>query len=369
MRIESFELRRLELPLVTPFRTSFGLQTVRDVLLVFAHTTDGVTGYGECVALADPVYSEEFVDGAEQVITRYLAPAVLAGGEVTAADVARLTSGFVGHRMAKAAVEMAVLDAQLRTAGMSLAAFLGGVRTSVDVGVSVGITPTISELLDVVRGHVAEGYHRIKLKIQPGFDLAPVAAVREALGPDLLLQVDANTAYRADAMDLLSRLDAFDLLLVEQPFGHDDIELHARLAARMRTPICLDETLTSATTTAAAIRAGACEIANIKAGRVGGYLEARRVHDVATALDVPVWCGGMLETGIGRAANLALAALPGFTLPGDISGSSRYYREDITPPFVARDGRMAVPDGPGIGVEVDEERIAGLTTHRQVLTR
>ena len=369
MKIESFELTRIQLPLVTPFRTSFGVQTVRDVLLVFARTTDGVTGYGECVALADPVYSEEYVDGAEQVIARYLAPAVLAGGDVTAADVARLTSGFVGNRMAKAAVEMAVLDAELRTAGMSLTSYLGGVRSTVEVGVSVGITATVAELVDVVRGHVEEGYRRVKLKFQPGFDLVPVAAVREAFGPDLLLQVDANTAYRADGLALLTQLDAFDLLLVEQPFDHDDIELHARLAERMRTPVCLDESLTSAKTTAAAIRAGACEIANIKPGRVGGYLEARRVHDVAQALDVPVWCGGMLETGVGRAANLALASLPGFTLPGDISGSARYYREDITPPFVARDGRMAVPTGPGIGVEVDEKRVAGLTTRRQEIAR
>jgi O-succinylbenzoate synthase len=369
MKIESFELRRLRMPLVNPFRTSFGVQTVRDVLLVLAHTTDGVTGYGECVALADPVYSEEYVDAAERVIAAYLAPAVLTGGDVTPADVARLTGTFVGQRMAKGAVEMAVLDAWLRTAGLSLAGYLGGVRASVEVGVSVGITPTIDELVDVVRGHLEEGYRRIKLKIQPGFDREPVAAVREAFGSGLMLQVDANTAYDAGALSRLTELDAFDLLLLEQPFGHDDIELHAELARRIRTPICLDESLTSAKTTAAAIRAGACEIANIKAGRVGGYLEARRVHDVAGALDVPVWCGGMLETGIGRAANLALAALPGFTLPGDISGSARYYDEDITEPFVAEDGRIAVPTGPGLGVEVDEERVASLTVSRQVITR
>ena len=369
MKIESFELRRLRMPLVNPFRTSFGVQTVRDVLLVFARTTDGATGYGECVALADPVYSEEYVDAAEQVIAKYLAPALLTGGDITASDVGPLTRKFVGQRMAKAAVEMAVLDARLRTAGVSLAEYLGGVREKVEVGVSVGITPTVGQLVDVVRGHLDEGYHRIKLKIQPGFDLEPVAAVREAFGSDLMLQVDANTAYSADALGLLTQLDAFDLLLVEQPFDHDDIELHAELARRMRTPICLDESLTSAKTTGSAIRAGACEIANIKAGRVGGYLEARRVHDVARALDVPVWCGGMLETGVGRAANLALASLPGFTLPGDISGSARYYREDITEPFVAEDGRMAVPTGPGLGVEIDEERVESLTASRQVVTR
>jgi O-succinylbenzoate synthase len=368
MKIERFELRRLRMPLVNPFRTSFGLQTVRDVLLVFAHTTDGAIGYGECVALADPVYSEEYVDAAEQVIAKYLAPALLTGGDLAASDVGSLTAKFVGQRMAKAAIEMAVLDARLRTAGMSLAEHLGGVREKVEVGVSVGITPTVDQLVDVVRGHLEEGYRRIKLKIQPGFDLEPVAAVRETFGSDLMLQVDANTAYRADALGLLTELDAFDLLLVEQPFDHNDIDLHAELARRMRTPICLDESLTSAKTTAMAIRAGACEIANIKAGRVGGYLEARRVHDVATALDVPVWCGGMLETGVGRAANLALASLPGFTLPGDISGSARYYREDITEPFVAEDGQMAVPTGPGLGVEIDEERVERLTVSRQVVT-
>jgi o-succinylbenzoate synthase len=368
MRIERFELLRLRMPLVNPFQTSFGVQTVRDVLLVLAHSTDGVTGYGECVALTDPVYSEEYVDAAEQVIAAYLAPAVLNGGDVTGARVAHLTGGFIGQRMAKAAVEMAVLDAQLRTAGLNLADYLGGVRTSVEVGVSVGITPPVEQLVDVVRGHLDEGYRRIKLKIQPGFDLEPVAAIREAFGMDLMLQVDANTAYGADALRLLTELDAFDLLLLEQPFGHDDIELHAELARRMRTPICLDESLTSAKTTTAAIRAGACEIANIKAGRVGGYLEARRVHDVARALNVPVWCGGMLETGIGRAANLALAALPGFTLPGDISGSARYYHEDITEPFVAEDGRIGVPTGPGLGVEIDEERVASLTFSRRSVT-
>ncbi len=367
MKIDSVELRRLKMPLVTPFRTSFGVQTVRDVLLVLIRTTDGVTGYGECVALADPVYSEEYVDGAERVIARYLAPAVLAANDLTAADVAPLTSAFIGQRMAKAAVEMGVLDAQLRTAGMNLAEFLGGVRSTVEVGVSVGITATVPELVEVVRTHLDEGYRRVKVKIQPGFDLLPVAAVRNAFGPDLLLQVDANTAYRADALELLTRLDEYDLLLVEQPFDHDDLELHAELARRMRTPICLDESLTSAKT-AAAIRAGACEIANIKAGRVGGYLEARRVHDVASALDVPVWCGGMLETGVGRAANLALASLPGFTLPGDISGSARYYREDITAPFVPVEGRLSVPTGPGIGVEVEVERVAALTTSQQLIS-
>ena len=267
--------------------------------------------------------------------------------------------------MAKGALELAVLDAQLRTAGMSMVDYLGGVRQSVDVGVSVGITDTVEELVEVVGGYRAQGYRRVKLKIQPGFDVEPVAAVREAFGSDLALQVDGNTAYRAKDLAHLSRLDAFGLLLIEQPFEHEAIDLHAELARRCVTPICLDESLTSAATTAAAIRAGACSIVNIKAARMGGYLEARRAHDVATALETPVWCGGMLETGLGRAANLALASLPGFTLPGDISASDRYYAEDITEPFTLVDGQIAVPQGPGLGVTVREDVLSDVVMSRQ----
>lgn len=365
MKLASVELLRLKMPLVSPFRTSFGVQTGRDVLVVVAHTSDGVNGYGECVALADPVYNEEYVDGAAHVLSRYLVPAVLAEPHLTAAHVAGLTQGIVGHRMAKGALELAVLDAQLRTVGMSMADYLGGVRQSVEVGVSVGITETVQELVEVVGDFRAQGYRRVKLKIQPGFDVEPVAAVREAFGSDLALQVDGNTAYRAKDLSHLSKLDAFGLLLIEQPFEHDAIDLHAELASRCVTPICLDESLTSSATTAAAIRAGACSLVNIKAARMGGYLEARRAHDVATALDTPVWCGGMLETGLGRAANLALASLPGFTLPGDISASDRYYAEDITEPFTLVDGQIAVPQGPGLGVTVREDVLSDVVTSRQ----
>ena len=362
MKVEQVQLRRLQMPLVAPFRTSFGTQVERDVLLVTVHGAGGEVGHGECVALAHPVYSEEWVDGAAQVTERYLAPALLAAADVTAASVAPLTSAIVGQRMAKAAVELAVLDAELRAAGTSLSAHLGGVRDDVEVGVSVGITATVDALLEVVGRHLEEGYRRIKLKIEPGWDLEPVRAVREAFGAEMLLQVDANTAYGAEHLALLTRLDAFDLLLVEQPFGHDDLALHAELARRMTTPICLDESLTSAKTLASAVRAGACDVANLKAGRLGGYLEARRCHDVALALDVPVWCGGMLETGIGPAANLALSSLPGFVLPGDVSASARYYAEDITEPAVAVDGRIAVPTGPGLGVDLREDVVARVLT-------
>jgi len=367
MKLASVELLRLEMPLVSPFRTSFGLQTGRDVLVVVVHTTDGVSGYGECVALADPVYNEEYVHGAAYVLAQYLVPPVLAEPHLTATRVAGLTHGVVGHRMAKGALELAVLDAQLRTANLSMVDYLGGVREKVDVGVSVGITDTVEELVELVGGYRAQGYRRIKLKIQPGFDVAPVAAVRAAFGSELALQVDGNTAYRAKDLGHLRQLDAFDLLLIEQPFEHDAISLHAELARRCQTPICLDESLTSAARTAEAIGAGACSVVNLKAGRMGGYLEARRAHDVATALDTPVWCGGMLETGLGRAANLALASMPGFTLPGDISASDRYYAEDVTEPFVQVDGQIAVPDGPGIGVTVREDVLADVVRSRQLI--
>ena len=367
MRLDAVELRSIELPLVAPFRTSFGTETTRAALLVRVVTPEA-QGWGECVAMADPLYSSEYLSAAADVLRRFLVPAVAAAGDtLSAAGVAPALARFRGHRMAKAALETAVLDAQLRAEGRSLAHELGAVRDRVACGVSVGIMDSVPQLLDVVGGYLDAGYLRIKLKIEPGWDVEPVAAVRNRFGDDILLQVDANAAYsRADARHL-ARLDAFDLLLIEQPLDEEDVLGHADLARLVRTPICLDESITSARAAADAIRLGACAIVNIKPGRVGGYLEARRVHDVCTASGVPVWCGGMLETGIGRAANLALAALPGFTLPGDTSGSDRYYRTDITEPFVVRDGHLDVPSAPGIGVEPDAERLAEVSTSSEWL--
>ncbi len=263
--------------------------------------------------------------------------------------------------MAKAAVETAVLDAQLRQVGMSFGAFLGAVHDAVPAGVSVGIMDSIPELLAAVEGYLDEGYLRIKLKIEQGWDLAPVRAVRERFGDDLLLQVDANAAYTLANAGQLAKLDPFGLLLIEQPLPEDDLAGHAALARLVRTPICLDESITSARIAAEAIRIGATRIVNIKPGRVGGYLEARRIHDACAAHGVPVWCGGMLETGIGRAANVALAALPNFTLPGDTSASNRYYRRDITVPFVLQDGHVRVPAGDGIGVVPDQDALDEVT--------
>jgi O-succinylbenzoate synthase len=349
------------MPLVAPFRTSFGTELDREVVLVRV-VSEHADGWGECVAMSEPLYSSEYVEAASDVIRRFLVPALAALPEVDAHAAERAFARFKGHPMAKAAVEAAVLDAQLRQVGMSFGAFLGAVHEAVPAGVSVGIMDSIPELLTAVEGYLAEGYLRIKLKIEPGWDVAPVRAVRERFGDDVLLQVDANTAYTLADAGVLAKLDPFDLLLIEQPLPEDDIAGHAKLARLVRTPICLDESITSAKVAADAISIGATRIVNIKPGRVGGYLEARRIHDVCAAHGVPVWCGGMLETGIGRAANVALAALPNFTLPGDTSASNRYYRRDITAPFVLQDGHVRVPSGDGIGVTPDQDALDAVTT-------
>jgi O-succinylbenzoate synthase len=360
------ELLQVRMPLVAPFETSFGVQTERDVLLIRVEL-DGQAGWGECVTLPDPVYSPEFNEAAATTIRNFLVPALAEVDGLTAAKVGVALERFKGHRMAKAALELAVLDAQLRIAGMSLADYLGAVRPTVPSGVSVGIQPSVPALLDVVAGYLDAGYVRIKLKIKPGWDIEPVRAVRERFG-DILLQVDANTAYTLADARHLARLDEFGLLLIEQPLEDEDLTWHADLARQLATPVCLDESITSAKVAADAIRLGATSVVNIKAGRVGGYLQARQVHDVCAASGVPVWCGGMLETGLGRAANMALAALPGFTLPGDTSASDRFYRRDIiTEPFTIADGHIAVPAGPGLGVEVDQEALASVTVHREAV--
>ncbi len=362
MRLEQLELRRIAIDLVVPFRTSFGTETSRDVLLVHV-TTDVGDGWGECVAMTEPVYSPEFVDGAQLVIRDHFWPVLASAGEVRAADVEPLLAHLHGHPMAKAALEAALLDAELRAEGSNLHARFGGDRDRVPSGVSVGIFPTLDELLAQVQGYVDEGYARIKIKIEPGWDLEPVRLVRDLIGPDMGLQVDANTAYARTDIDHLCRLDEFDLLLIEQPLPEEDLLGHAQLAAASSTPICLDESIVSIRTAADAIELGAAEIINIKPGRVGGYLAARRMHDLCVDRGVPVWCGGMLETGIGRAANAALAALPGFTLPGDISASSRFYARDIvTEPITVDDGHVAVPTTPGLGFELDHEFLDAITT-------
>jgi O-succinylbenzoate synthase len=360
MKLTGVELRLIEMQLVAPFRTSFGVETTSEILLLRA-VTDEAEGWGECVAMADPLYSSEYAHAAADVLTRFLIPALAAKPDLNGSMISPALARFKGHRMAKAALETAVLDAELRAEGRSMARELGAVRDRVPCGVSVGIMSSIAELLDAVGGYLDAGYLRIKLKIEPGWDVEPVRAVRERFG-DVLLQVDANTAYTLADARHLARLDPFGLVLIEQPFDEEDVLGHAELARIVSTPVCLDESITSARAAADAIKLGACQIVNIKPGRVGGYLEARRIHDVCTANGIPVWAGGMLETGIGRAANVALAALPGFTVPGDTSASDRYYRTDITEPFVLQDGHLTVPSGPGIGVVPIPSELEQVTT-------
>jgi O-succinylbenzoate synthase len=363
VQIDGLELVHVALPLKTPFTTSFGSVHTREVLLVRAQTSLG-EGWGECVADARPLYCSEYADGAAHVIEHHLAPMLFAAPDVTAETAADLMAPVSGHRMAKAAVEMAVLDAQLRSRGLSFAGYLGVTRDTVPAGVSIGIQDGLPELLEVVARFLGEGYPRIKLKIKPGWDLRVVEAVRREFGGELLLQVDANAAYRLADARTLRALDEFDLLLIEQPLANEDLRQHAELARLLRTPICLDESIVSAAAAADAIALRAAQIINIKPGRVGGYLEARRIHDLCQANGIAVWCGGMLETGIGRSANAALAGLPGFTLPGDLSASDRFYEADLTPPIRLVDGQIQVPANPGIAGTPDPAAISAFARSR-----
>lgn len=348
MSLEEIELLRVRLPLRRPFTTSFGTMAEKDCVLVRALGAGGAEGWGECVASTLPDYSGEWTGAAWLLLRDVLAPAALSGR----------VPGVRGNPMARAALEVALLDLDLRERGVPLRDHLGGVRTRVPCGVSLGIERSVEDLLEQVRGFTDAGYRRVKLKIRPGHDVEVVRAVREAF-PDLPLSADANAAYRPEDAERLAQLDAFGLEYLEQPLAADRLVGHAELQARLRTPICLDETITSVAVAREAIGLGACRVVNIKIGRVGGLREAVAVHDAAAEAGVPVWCGGMLETGVGRAANVALATLPNFTLPGDTSGSDRYFEQDLTEPFVVDpDGTMAVPDGPGIGVAPLPERLS-----------
>lgn len=366
--LEGVELRVLHLPLVSPFTTSFGTETVREVIVARALTADG-EGWGEIVTQREPTYSSEYTQGAWDVALRFLIPALLERHRIAPHEVAPTLEPFIGHRMAKAGLELAVIDAALRAEGRTFGEYLGATRDRVPSGVSVGIQRDPSALVEAVRGYLDEGYVRIKIKIKPGRDVADTAAVRDAFG-GIPLQVDANSAYTLADAATLAELDRFDLLLIEQPLQEDDLVDHATLARQFTTPVCLDESIVSAKAAADALALGAASVINIKAGRIGGYLEAVKIHDLCRAAGVPVWCGGMLETGIGRAANAALAALPGFTLPGDVSASSRFYSRDIvTEPAVIEDGHVRVPTGHGLGVEIDPVALDDVTVAREVVRR
>ena len=367
MKIVEYELRRIHLPLVRPFRTSFGTQSEREVLLVKVTTEDGVIGWAECVAMSAPLYSPEYVSGCLEMMRTFLIPALDKATEISAADIAEVLKPFLGAQMAKAALETAVLDAELKIADISLATYLGANKTKVPCGVSVGIAPSIEALVDEVTSYVEAGYKRIKLKIEPGWDITPVRTIRE-LFPDKPLQVDANQAYSRNDLEHLKQLDEFNLLLIEQPLEEHDILGHAQLAKIMTTPVCLDESIISLHSAQDALELEATSVINIKPGRVGGYLESVKIHNYCLEKSIPVWCGGMLETGIGRAANLALAALPGFTLPGDTSASSRFFKKDITEPFEMNDGYIEVPNGAGIGVAPDMEFMNSITKSVEIIT-
>jgi len=362
MHIRRITIQQIRLRLKEPFRISSGLTHERTVLLVKLDDEDGTRGYGECVAGEEPNFSYETVDTARLVLQRFLIPAILGREFDSARDVAAaLDRAAKGHNMAKASLEMAAWDLEAKRRGVSLARLLGGTRDAVAAGVSIGIQPDIDTLIERIERYLSEGYQRIKIKITHGWDELVLDRVR-ARFPDIPLTVDANAAYDPAEMRHILAMDRFDLAMIEQPFGADELLAHAELQAEMRTPICLDESVSSPGRCADAIALESGRIVNIKPGRVGGHTAAIRVHDLCAEAGIPVWCGGMLETGIGRAHNVALASLPNFRLPGDTSASNRYWDRDIVhPAFELRpDGTLAVPTGPGIGVEVDEEFLAAI---------
>lgn len=366
--LNSVELREVSLPLVSPFETSFGMETVKKALLVILKK-GSVTAYGECIAGVGPWYNEETISSAKHVIKEFLLPVLFTETLETASDFLESAARIRGNNMAVAAVEMALWDLTGKLQGRSISQLLGGQKDAVPVGVSIGIQPSLTKLLALVRGYLSEGYQRIKIKIRPGYDLEPVKAIREQL-PDTSLQVDANSSYSIQEADPIRQLDPFNLLLIEQPLGYDDIIDHSKLQKEISTRICLDESIHSPEDARKAIELGACKVINIKAGRVRGLNRSKEIHDFCRGQRIPVWCGGMLETGIGRAFNVALASLPGFTLPGDTSASMRYFKRDIIEREfeLTGNGTLQVPDGPGIGVEVDHELLDSYTTHKEIFT-
>ncbi|HEY45412.1 MAG TPA: o-succinylbenzoate synthase [Anaerolineae bacterium] len=365
MKIDFIELRHIRMRLVAPFETSFGVELDRDCVILILRG-EGLTGWGECVAGMSPGYSYETTMTAWHVLTDFFVPAIVGSEIVTVEDLRDRLRVFKGHPLARAGLEMAFWDLLAQAAGKPLATALGGVRKTVPVGVSVGIQKDAELLVDTIGQFIDQGYDRIKIKIKPGRDVDDVQAVRRAF-PDLKLQVDANSAYTIEDATSIEALDDYDLLLIEQPLAEDDLIDHSRLQARLKTAICLDESILSVRHARQAVEIDACRIINIKPGRVGGLSEAMAIHNLCLESNIPVWCGGMLETGIGRASNVAIASLPGFTLPGDISASDRYYVEDIAdPPFVLNpDSTLDVPTKPGLGVEVLGDRLDRVTLRRE----
>jgi o-succinylbenzoate synthase len=366
MRITRIETREIRLRLVHFFETSFGRTIERRIMLVRVFDRHGAEGWGECTANEGPFYSEEWTDGAWEVTRGFLAPMVLGREVESASEVGGLMRRARGHRMAKAAIETACWDLEARRLGRPLWRHLGGVRDEIPCGVSIGIQDTHEQLLDKIGEELAAGYRRIKIKIKPGWDREAVARVRGRF-PDTPLMVDANSAYTLEDAPLFRALDEYDLMMVEQPLAHDDMFDHAELQRQIRTPVCLDESVRSAEDARKALALKACRVVNVKLGRVGGHAEAKRVEQVCREGGIPVWCGGMLESGVGRAHNVAMATLEGFSLPGDVSASARYWEEDIIEPpvTVSPEGMIAAPEQPGIGFEVRLDRIEKLTVRSE----
>ncbi|MGB8509029.1 MAG: o-succinylbenzoate synthase [Pyrinomonadaceae bacterium] len=366
MRIKRIELREIRLPLVHFFETSFGRTIERRIMLVRVEDADSAEGWGECTAGEGPFYSEEWIDGAWEVTKNFLVPMTLGQRIESAGEAFNLTARVRGHRMAKAAIETACWDLETRRLGVPLWKHLGGVQREIPCGVSIGIQDTPEALLEKINKELADGYQRIKVKIKPGWDAEIVKTIREHL-PDIELMVDANSAYTLADAPLFRALDEYKLMMIEQPLAFDDREDHAKLQKQIETPVCLDESVRSPEDAAKAIEMKACRIVNVKLGRVGGHAEAKRVEAVCREGGIPVWCGGMLESGIGRAHNIAMATLAGFTLPGDVSASARYWEEDIIEPpvNVTPRGTIIAPEGAGIGFEIRRERIESLTVRSE----
>jgi o-succinylbenzoate synthase len=368
MKIEAITLREIQMPLVHFFETSFGRTYSRRILLVTVHC-EGVNGWGECVAGEDPFYSSEWIESAWLTITHYLAPVLIGKSISQGREAAALMSKVRGHRMAKASLENALWDAEAKAKQQPLWKLLGGTRREIPCGVSIGIQDSPEQLLEKIQTELAAGYRRIKIKVKPGWDINILEKVRSRW-PDITLSVDANSAYTLDELEHLRKFDQFNLLMIEQPLWNDDIYYHARLQKELRTALCLDESIENVRDAAFAVETGACRIINIKVGRVGGFTEAKKVHDVCLANNIPVWCGGMLESGVGRAHNIALSTLENFRLPGDVSASKRYWKEDIIEPEVevSRDGLIATREEPGTGYRVREDLIEKLTVKKQTVS-
>ena len=365
MKIEAITLREIQMPLVHFFETSFKRTLSRRILLLTAHC-EGIDGWGECVAGEDPFYSSEWTESAWSTIKHYLAPAVLGRTLSAGSESALLMARVRGHHMAKAAVENALWDAEAKEKQVPLWKLLGGTLREISCGVSIGIQDSVEQLLDTIQTELSAGYRRIKVKVKPGWDVNVLERIRSRW-PDIVLSCDANSAYTLEQLEHLRTFDQFNLLMIEQPLWHDDIYYHAQLQKQLRTAICLDESIHHARDAAKALDISACRIINVKVGRVGGFTEARKVHDVCAARNIPVWCGGMLESGVGRAHNIALSTLPNFRLPGDVSASKRYWKEDIIEPEVevTPQGTILIRDEPGTGYRVREKAIEKLTARKE----